>query len=85
MSMTPEEIRERGFQALRERLGLVGTIRFLQQICPGTGDYTKDRHKWLGHLTLDDWMEMARQHRADSNKKSRQKKTRSRRSAKART
>jgi hypothetical protein len=85
MSMTPEEIRERGFQALRERLGLAGAIRFLQVLCPGTGDYTRDRHKWLDHLTLDDWMEMARQHRAKSKKKSRRQKTRTVRSAKSRT
>lgn len=24
---------------------------------PGSGDYTRDRHQWLGHLSLDDLME----------------------------
>ncbi len=53
-TMTIPEIRREGFQALLQRLGPAGTIRFLQQFDPGFGDYTKDRHGWLDDLNLDD-------------------------------
>ena len=46
-AMTQPEIRREGFQALLDRLGPAGTIRFLRQYDPGRGDYTKDRHEWL--------------------------------------
>jgi hypothetical protein len=48
--MTLPEIRREGFQALLDRLGPAGTIRFLRQYDPGRGDYTKDRHQWLDSL-----------------------------------
>ena len=46
-NMTLEEIRTKGLEALAEKLGPAGMIRFLQMLSPGTGDYTRDRHKWL--------------------------------------
>jgi hypothetical protein len=46
-TMTLPEIRREGFQALLDRLGPAGTIRFLRQYDPGRGDYTRDRHLWL--------------------------------------
>ncbi len=52
--MTIPEIRKAGLQALRERLGVAGTIRFLLEFTPGHGDYTHDRHAWLDNLTVDD-------------------------------
>lgn len=39
----PVEIRTVGMQALREVLGSVGMVRFIQQFDPGYGDYTKER------------------------------------------
>lgn len=47
------EIRTRGINILNEKLGPVYTIRFLQDLSEGSGDYTKDRHKWLDNLSLD--------------------------------
>lgn len=38
------EIRKQGYQALRESLGVVGMLRFLQQFDTGYGDYTQERH-----------------------------------------
>ena len=52
--MTLPEIRKAGLEALLERLGPEGTLRFLQQYDPGHGDYTKERHVWLDGLSLDD-------------------------------
>jgi len=53
-SLSPHEIRIKGLEALAEALGPVGMIRFLQQFDLGTGDYSKDRGKWLDDLTIDE-------------------------------
>ena len=47
------EIRKVGFKALITALGPVGTIRFLQQFDSGNGDYSKDRHDWIGEYNID--------------------------------
>ena len=51
-ALTLEQIRERGLQVLRERLGIVGMVRFLQQAETGWGNYTEERHQWLGDPDL---------------------------------
>lgn len=53
-NMTPKEIRWAGLDALTQNLGVVGMIRFLQYTDKGYGDYTKDRHKWLGNPDFED-------------------------------
>ena len=52
-TLTIPELRRAGLEALRERLGPAGTVRFLQLFDPGFGDYTADRDGWLGDLTVD--------------------------------
>ncbi len=47
-TMTMEQIRQNGLKALARELGPVGMVRFIQQFEKGSGDYTKDRHRWLG-------------------------------------
>ena len=56
-SLSPQEIRRKGLEALAEALGPVGMIRFLQQFDLGTGDYTTDRAKWLDDLSIDEIMD----------------------------
>jgi hypothetical protein len=51
--MTMPEIRKAGIEALLERLGPDGALRFLQQYNPGQGDYTAERHEELDALTLE--------------------------------
>jgi hypothetical protein len=51
-ALTLEQIREQGLQVLRERLGIVGMVRFLQQAETGWGNYTEERHQWLGDPDL---------------------------------
>ena len=51
---TPEEIRRAGIEILSRELGVLGMVRFLQQFDPGAGDYTRDRHQWLGNPTVDE-------------------------------
>ncbi len=46
------EIRELGLQALMRELGPEGTVRFLQESEVGWGDYTAERHRWLGDPDL---------------------------------
>jgi len=46
--MTPEQIRAAGLDALAKELGPIGMVRFLRQFDTGRGDYTVDRHRWLG-------------------------------------
>lgn len=54
MRLTLDELYRQGLEALRDRLGRGGTIRFLQQFERGQGDYARERHQWVDGLTLDD-------------------------------
>ena len=53
-AMSLNEIRKTGIEALTDKLGVVGMIRFLQQNETGYGDYTKERAQLLGNPSLDD-------------------------------
>ncbi len=48
------EIRKTGIEALTEKLGMVGMIRFLQQSETGEGDYTKEREQILANPDPDE-------------------------------
>jgi hypothetical protein len=39
---------------LQKELGPYGMARFLRTCRSGSGDYTRDRHKWLDGVTVDD-------------------------------
>lgn len=51
---TLDQIRMGGLAALRERLGVDGMVRFLQQFEHGSGDYAKERRAWAQRTSLDD-------------------------------
>ena len=53
-TMTLEQVRITGLRALSRDLGPVGLVRFLQQFETGYGDYTAERHAWLGEGTVRD-------------------------------
>lgn len=53
-AMTMNEIRRAGIELLTQNLGAVGMVRFLQQNELGWGDYTQDRHQWLGNPSLSE-------------------------------
>ncbi len=55
------ELRKQGYQALVDSLGVVGMLRFLQQLEVGHGDYTAERHQWLDELTLADFQSYVQQ------------------------
>jgi hypothetical protein len=52
--MTPQQIREAGMKALSRELGIVGMIRFMQQFETGRGDYSRDRHKFLPKMNVEE-------------------------------
>jgi len=47
-------IRRLGIDALTEKLGPIGMVEFMRQFDSGYGDYEKERHAWLGGLTIED-------------------------------
>mgnify|MGYP006909078607 CR=1 FL=1 len=63
--MTPVQIHQAGLAVLARELGPVGLIRFLQQYELGNGDYTKDRHQWLDHLSLEDVIQLVQEEQQD--------------------
>ena len=52
-AMTLEQIREQGLAALRQPLGIVGMVRFLQPSDMGWGHETAERYQWLGDPDLE--------------------------------
>ena len=48
------EITQEATRLLYKELGVVNTIRFLNQFTTGYGDYTKEREQLLGNLSLDE-------------------------------
>ena len=68
MSTSLNKIRNQGLQALLNRLGPVGMIRFLRQFETGHGDYTAEREKWLAEADLEALAEELQQRR-DLNRK----------------
>ncbi|WP_370460848.1 MULTISPECIES: hypothetical protein [Brasilonema] len=59
------EIRQQGYKALIDALGVAGTLRFLQQLEVGYGDYTRERHQWLNQLTIDDFRNYVKQKKVE--------------------
>jgi hypothetical protein len=53
-TMTLEQVRAAGLKALARELGPVGLVRFLQQFETGSGDYSLERHRWLGDHTVEE-------------------------------
>jgi hypothetical protein len=59
MPRTLEGIRKVGLEALRQRLGRAGMIRFLQQYEMGSGDYANERRARVDRISLDDLRALA--------------------------
>ena len=54
--ITDEDFERHALAVLRRELGLDGLARFLRVYRAGTGDYTRDRHRWLDGATVEDVM-----------------------------
>jgi len=55
-----EQIRQEGLKALKEKLGPVGMIKFIQMYSNGKGDYTKEREELLKDVTIEDFKKFAK-------------------------
>ena len=62
-TMSPNQIRKQGLQALTKALGPVGMTRFLQQFDLGGGDYTHEREQWLEGTTVEEIIKEIKQRR----------------------
>lgn len=51
---TPAEIRRAGWEALKEKLGIAGALKFMQQYENGEGDYVKLRSKLYEKDNVED-------------------------------
>lgn len=70
MSAQPKPLNELTQQAmdiLFKEIGIVNTVRFLNQFTTGYGDYTAERESLLKDLTLDEIVEAARKAREKGN------------------
>ena len=47
------EINRQATDILIREMGVVDTLRFLNQFNVGSGDYTREREQWLGDLSLE--------------------------------
>lgn len=65
--MKQTEIRQQGYKALIDSLGVANTLRFLQQLGVGYGDYTQERHQWLDQLTMEDFRDFVRRKSSEPN------------------
>src|SRR5208283_4272207 len=52
--MTDEDFERHALEILQRELGLDGLARFLRLNRTGTGDYTRDRLRWLAGTTIED-------------------------------
>ncbi len=48
------EITQEAVRILCEKIGIVNTIRFVNQFTTGYGNYTEEREKLFADLTMDD-------------------------------
>ena len=61
------EIRQQGYKALIESLGVVGMLRFIQQFEVGYGDYTTEKYQ-LEEPTIEDFQQFVRGDKKEVNK-----------------
>lgn len=54
--MSDEDFERHALAILQRELGLDGLARFLRLYRSGAGDYTRDRHQWLGGTTIEEIM-----------------------------
>ncbi|MCD8014829.1 MAG: hypothetical protein LUG99_16980 [Lachnospiraceae bacterium] len=59
----PMEVQVTGMNALKEALGPIGAVRFIQMYSPGYGDYTKE-HQALPEIDPDEAIARVREFKA---------------------
>ena len=51
---TLAEINQEAIRILSRQIGVANTLRFINQLTPGTGNYTEERREMCSGLELDD-------------------------------
>ncbi|MBF0237159.1 MAG: hypothetical protein HQM12_05580 [SAR324 cluster bacterium] len=59
------QIKLLGIEAIKNELGVLGLIRFMQQFDTGSGNYTEERHEWQDHYTVDSLIQAIKKQRQD--------------------
>ncbi len=57
IDLTPTEIRQAGWQALKSQLGVARSLKFLLEYSKGEGNYTELRKEIFKGQTVDDILE----------------------------
>jgi Mg/Co/Ni transporter MgtE len=57
------ELTYEAISVLLREMGVVDTVRFLNQYTAGYGNYTEEREQLFGHLTLDEIISEIKQER----------------------
>jgi hypothetical protein len=65
--LAPAELNHTAIRVLAESIGIVNTIRFINQFSNGNGGYTIDRDAVLSSWTVDDVVSAIQKRREDSN------------------
>jgi hypothetical protein len=52
--MNDDQLEHHALTILQRELGVYGLARFLRVYRAGSGDYTQDRHQWLGELSVEE-------------------------------
>jgi hypothetical protein len=71
--LTNSEIRARGWEALIEKLGPSGALRFAMQTERGEGDYAARRHRLLGGLSVNQLLTQLRRRPAPAKRRPRRR------------
>jgi hypothetical protein len=61
------EITQQAIALLTKEIGIVDTVRFLNQFTTGYGDYTEEREALFAHLTLEEILAALKQSRGQQN------------------
>jgi hypothetical protein len=56
-NMSDEDFERYALAVLQREFGLDGLARFLRLYRSGSGDYTRDRHRWLEGATIQEIMD----------------------------
>ena len=59
------EITQEAIKVLFQTLGIVNTVRFINQFTTGYGNYTEEREELFGELTLDEVISEIKQSRRE--------------------
>lgn len=59
------EITQEALSILYKEIGVVNTVRFLNQFTTGYGDYTQERDGLFADLTLDDMVSEIKRNRSE--------------------